>query len=305
MPMDDLTLIPSDETIDLPSPVDNIDADDIAIINAQAVIEKNTVTWQEALVKLHNFEVNAYFDKQNDDSLALQSQKEYFAETMLMSEDDGGVAILGKDRLFTRIKGADLSALAEVYTLPISEIANEGLRFKPQLHLYFVEINYLADSGRNIADGRIRGIRLMDFNPTTAKQSDVVALAERVRDVVGDGFEWKKGKSMLSYSDPSKGYNLQILCQTKDDGKEVLAKVLSIQNHEIVNKFVNFKENDEPEEAYPENRTDITILEKTVKTETQRPICTVKFRVAFLHINELVKPKVLFDVSGRYQNTVI
>jgi hypothetical protein len=145
----------------------------------------------------------------------------------------------------------------------------------------------------------------MDFNPTTAKQSDVVALAERVRDVVGDGFEWKKGKSMLSYSDPSKGYNLQILCQTKDDGKEVLAKVLSIQNHEIVNKFVNFKENDEPEEAYPENRTDITILEKTVKTETQRPICTVKFRVAFLHINELVKPKVLFDVSGRYQNTVI
>ncbi|TYQ29967.1 hypothetical protein [Pseudanabaena sp. UWO310] len=304
MPENDLTLIPSDEAIDLQSPIDNIDADDVAIINAQAVIEKSTLTWQQVFVKLHNFEVNAYFEKQNDDSLPLESQKDYFTQAVLMSEDDGGFAILGKDRLFTRIKGLDLSALNEVYLLPPSEVANINLRDKPKLKLYFVETNYLTDSGREIADGQIAGIRLVEFTSETIKRADGVALGEKIRDTFS-GFIWQKGKGNLSYSDPEKGYNIQILYDTREGGLEVLTKVLSLRDHEVESKRITFNDNEAPTEAFPDTQQTVQRLEKSVKTRVRRPVCTVKLRAAFLYIDSLIKPEVLYDNSGYYPNPYV
>ncbi|ELS32789.1 MULTISPECIES: hypothetical protein [Pseudanabaena] len=246
MPTDDPTLIPSDETIDLPSPVDNIDADDVAIINAQAVIEKTTVTWQEAFVKLHNFEVNAYFDKQNDDSLALQSQKEYFAETMLMSEDDGGVAILAKDRLFTRVKGLDLSDLAKVYGVPIEQFG-EKVRFKPQICLKFREIEVNPD------DLPIRSTKLVkeisfrllgDKIPQT--RDDLNQIREKVLDTFGSVSWLVSREKTYTYRDLEKGYRLAIDTD-KDVFTDLVTKVLSIQDYTYDEQYVGVGDVNRPE----------------------------------------------------------
>ncbi|WP_055075032.1 hypothetical protein [Pseudanabaena sp. 'Roaring Creek'] len=303
-PSDDVTLIPPDESVDLPNPTDDIDADDTAVINAQAAIEKDTIDWSEGFRKFQNYEVAAYFEKVSDDSLPMQSQKDYWMKLCIITEDDGLLKAIGKYQLFDRVRGADFSKLNEVYLLPPSEAANIDLRGTPKLKLYFVETNYLTDSNRDIADGQIAGIRLVEFSAETIKKTDAIALGEKVRDAF-KGFIWQKGKSNLSYSDPKKGYNLQILCDTKEGGIEVLTKVLSLREHEVENKRINFSGNDSPEEAYPETLEEIKRLEKTVKKRVKRPICTVKLRAAFLYVDGLIKPEVLYDNSGYYPSPYV
>lgn len=301
---DNVTLIPPDESVDLPNPTADIDADDTAVINAQAAIEKDTIDWSEGFRKFQNYEVAAYFEKVSDDSLPMQSQKDYWMKLCTITEDDGLLKAVGKYLLFDRVLGADFSKLNEVYLLPPSEVANFNLGSKPKLKLYFVETNYLADSGRDVADGQIAGIRLVEFTADSIKKSEAIALGEKIRDTF-NGFIWQKGKSNLSYSDPEKGYNIQILCDTKEGGLEVLGKALSIRDHEIENKRVNFKANEAPDEAYPDTQQEVQRLERSVKKGVKRPVCTVKLRAAFLYLDALVKPEVLYDNSGYYPNPYV
>ena len=304
MPTNEPTLIPSDEPLELAVPTADIDADDTAVINAQAAIEKDTVDWAEGFRKFQNFEVAAYFERVNEDSLPMQSQKDYWSKMTTITEDDGIIKAIGKFMLFDRVRGSNLDALSEVYPLPLSTAANIDLRGKPQLHLYFVEANYLSDSDRRIADGQIGGIRLMDKTSQSLTLTELTTLGEKCRDLF-NGFLWDKGKSMVSYSDPEKGYNLQILCQTKEGGVETLSKVLAIRDHEVIGKYVNFKENSEPEQAYPDIFSEVEILGKKYKTERRRPDASVKLRAALLFIDGLQKPKVLYDSSGKYREALV
>ncbi len=304
MQINEPTLIPSDEPFEPILPTTDIDAEDTAVINAQAEIEKDTIDWAEGFRKFQNFEVTAYFEKVNEDSLPMQSQKDYWAKMTTITEDDGIIKAIGKFMLFDRVRGSNLEALSEVYTLPLSTVANIGLRGKPQLHLYFVEVNYLVDSGRNIADGQIAGIRLTEFSAETITKENIVSIGEKVRDLFKD-FLWEKGKNMLSYSEPDKGYNLQILCQSKEGGLQVLSKVLSIRDDEIANKLVNYKANEVPDETYPDVSTELQRVGETIRSTTRRPEASVKLRVALLHIEGLIKPKVAYDNSGKYKNAYV
>jgi hypothetical protein len=304
MPTDEPTLIPSDEPLELAVPTADIDADDTAVINAQAAIEKDTIDWAEGFRKFQNFEVAAYFERVSEDSLPMQSQKDYWSKMTTITEDDGIIKAIGKFMLFDRVRGSNLDALSEVYPLPLSTVANIGLRGKPQLSLYFVEVNYSLDSGRDIADGQIEGNRLMNYTTATLKESDLIALGEKIRDSFKD-FLWEKGKNMLSYSDPENGYNLQILCRSKDGGLEVLTKVLALREHEVLTKRVNYKENSNPDEAYPDTQQQIEILGKNYKAGVKRPECTVKIRAAYLHIEGLLRPRVLYSASGRSKTALV
>ena len=303
--MEEIPLIPSDEPIDLVSPSADLGADDVETINNQAAIEKRTVDFFAAASTLHNFLVDAYFQKVNEDSLPMQSEKDYYRQASRVEDSDSVVMYIARKLYFNDLKGMDLDALSEVYMLPISELSDISLSGIPQLCLHFIESNYLVDSGRRIGEGKIKGIRLMKFRANTMKDTEAKALAKKIKTVFGSPFEWKKGKNMLSYSDYENGYNLQILCETKEGGKNVLEKVLAIQDHTIVQKYINYKENDSPEEAYPDTPQNITILEKEVKDVDRRPIVSVSFRVSYLYLRNVGKPRVLYDKTNRYPNAYV
>ncbi len=273
--------------------------------NPQPQIEAKATNLIEVLNRLQNLAVESFFAINTEDSTAIAEQRVYFKDALTIDvEADNLVTAFAKVYAMDRFQALDADALSEVYTIPLSTVANIGLRGKPQLHLYFVEVNYLSDSGRRIADGQITGIRLMDKTSETLTLIELTALGEKIRDLFKD-FLWEKGKSLLTYSESAKGYNLQILCKTKEDGTEVLNKVLSVRDDEPVAKYINFKENLEPTEAYPQNSTEIDILGAKYKTEIRRAEATVKLRVALLHIEGLQKPKVLYDSSGKYKTALV
>lgn len=270
--------------------------------NPQPQIERKATNLIEVLNRLQNLSVETFFAANPTDDSAIAEQRTYFKDGLMIdTEADNLITAHAKFYAMNTFLGLDLD---EIYTLPLSTAANIGMRGKPQLDLYFVEVNYLLDSGRSIVDGQIAGNRLMDKTSDTLQVSELTAMGERIRDLFRD-FIWEKGKSLLSYSDPEKGYNLQILCQSKDGGLEVLTKILAIREHAVINKFVNFKENEDPTDSYPETQQNLQILGETYKTHIRRPTASVKLRVAQLHIEGIQKPKVLYDNSGKYRKALV
>ena len=297
--------LPSADVVPTPSPDQAAEVITSGTGNPQPQIEAKATNLIEVLNRLQNLTVETFFAANPTDDAAIAEQRIYFKDGLTIdTEADNLITAHTKLYAMNTFLAIDPDALEAVYTLPLSTAANMGMRGKPQLHLYFVEVNYSLDSGRDIADADIKGNRLMEYTTATLQESDLIAIGERTRDLFRD-FLWEKGKSLLSYSDPERGYNLQILCRTKDGGMEMLTKVLAIREDEVVSRRINFKENNNPEETYPDTQQEIQLLGKTYKTGVRRPECTVKLKAAFLHIEGLIKPKVIYDNSGKYKTALV
>ena len=228
MPTNEPTLIPSDEPLELAVPTADIDADDTAVINAQAAIEKDTVDWAEGFRKFQNFEVAAYFERVNEDSLPMQSQKDYWSKMTTITEDDGIIKAIGKFMLFDRVRGQDLKDLAKVYGVPIEQFG-EKVRHKPQICLKFREVE-IEQSDLPIRDYKLVkeiSFRLLgDDIPKTF--DDLSVLRQKILDAFS-GFSWRvSSENTFTYRDFSRGYRLAIDAE-KDVFTELVGKVLGLQ----------------------------------------------------------------------------
>lgn len=289
----------------VPSPDAALETITVGNDNPAVQIEAKSVNLIEVFNRLQNLAADDFFAIDTTDNPVIAEQKAYFKDALKIDvEADSLISAFAKIYCLDRFKALDSDSLDAVYTIPDSTIANIDLRGKPQLDLYFVEVNYLTSLGREIVDGQIAGIRLMESSSQTLTESELVLLGEKIKDSFRD-FLWVKGKNMLSYSDPDKGLNLQVLCQSKEGGIEVINKVLALRNFEIQNSRLNYKVNESPAEAYPVTPTLTEVLGKTVKSRLKRPEVSVKLRAAFLHIDGLVKPKVIYDNSGKYKNAYV
>lgn len=179
-------------------------------------------------------------------------------------------------------------------------------RYKPQIKLYFLEDIADVDTGYSRLDGTIT-FRLMGETSETITKSDLTTYATRVKNLfgIGSGYVWKKGKIMYSYSDWEKGYQLQMLCRNITDAKNLVEKVLDIQNHTPDWKYLNIEENAEPIERYPTIPHTKTILGKPVKDSRERPICEVRFKEGMYKIPGLKNWRCLYDRTGSRKNPIL
>jgi hypothetical protein len=194
----------------------------------------------------------------------------------------------------------------EIYSIPLSQV-NEGLRYKPQIHLHFIEPFRLVQEGETPIDSQIKGIRLMGETNEGITQADALRYAQRIKTLfgAGNGFTWKRGKNMFTYSDMEKGYNMQLLVFNLAEGKRIVEQVLDIQGHTPDWEKGNYKENLEPLQAFPAIPPRKNRLSKSVKQKRKRPVTTINFQWAQLHVEGLPKPVVLYDKSGAYKSPLV
>jgi hypothetical protein len=195
--------------------------------------------------------------------------------------------------------------IPEIYSVPLSSV-NEGLRYQPQIHLQFHESARFIREGESPVDSQIK-FRLMNEKTATLTQADALRYAQKIKTLfgAGSGFTWARGKSMFTYSDGSKGYNMQLLVQTETEGKRIVTRVLEIQDHTPDWQYGNYKQNLEPTQAFPANPPNTTIMGKPIRKKRKRPVTTLNFRQAFLHVEGLPKPIVLYDKSGHYKKALV
>jgi hypothetical protein len=176
---------------------------------------------------------------------------------------------------------------------------------QPKIKLFFLEDINDVEPGYSRLDGTI-SFRLMSETSETLSKTDLERYGNKIKSLFGgSGFIWKKGKTMYTYADWEKGYQLQLLCRNIGDAKTLVEKTLDIQNHVPDWKNLYIGESAEPAEKYPTIPSHKTILGKQVKDSRSRPICEVRFKEAMIKIPGLKNLICLYDRTGYRRNPVI
>jgi hypothetical protein len=134
--------------------------------------------------------------------------------------------------------------------------------------------------------------------------SEAQVLANKIRSefATGNGYRWRKGRTLLSYKDVEKGYILKVYAASESEGKEVIRKVMSIQNDTIDEDLLKVNQLVNAPPIVPETHM---VYGKIRRKPRKRPVGWVRFLFAEMHIWGLPNAVVLVDRSGQRRSALI
>lgn len=257
-------------------------------------------TLQSVIRKWQNRELREYFndfgvDESWDPDLTTPRGK--LAAVLKHDDEDPYLITLLKCWFFEHIKGQ--AYRVPYYGIPVSSF-QESRKFMPQIKLVFREDLEDVEPGYPPVEGEIT-FRLMGSADITKSQAEVFATRVKLAfGAGGAGYLWRKGKDMATYTDWAKGYQLQILTRSEAEAREVITKVLDIQNDAPNWAKLNYSENADPAEAYPTIPDRELIYGELRRLPRKRPVADCRFQYALLHLHGVAAPIVLYDRSYTY-----
>ena len=266
-----------------------------------------TENLQDIIRQWFNREVREYFSDLNIDDTwdpDLTSPRSSLANACRHQDDDTLLLTLLKAWFFEHIKSQTYRV--PYYGVPVSSV-QESRRFVPQIKLYFCEDLEDVEPGYAPIRGEIT-FRLMGQNSSSITQSVALNYATKIKaslGMAGQGFIWRRGKLMATYTDWGKGYQLQLLSRTEADARTLITAVLDIQNDVPDWKKMNISQNEDPVSAYPTIPETDYIYGETRRLARKRPIADCRFQYALLNIHGLPQPIILYDRSFTYPNALL
>ena len=205
-------------------------------------------------------------------------------------------------QLFERIRRSRFDH--PYYGIPIAGF-HEARRFKPQITLYFQEDVQDVEPGFSPVSG-VLSFRLMDHTRETITPAIAQTYAQRIETNFGQGggYRWRKGRVMCSYTDRERGYQMKILVRDDTYARDLINKVLDIQNHTPDWSRLNVAENQNAAAAYPPVPPNDRIYGEQRREPRRRPVADVRFQVSYLNIHGLSNPAVLFDRTSLYPSAL-
>lgn len=261
---------------------------------------------QDIIKKWFNREVREYFSDLNvDDNWDpdLTAPRVSLANACQHKDEDSLLLTMLKAWFFEHIKSQTYRV--PYYGVPVSSF-QEARRFRPQIKLYFREDLEDVEPGYTPVAGEIT-FRLMAHSSETITPSIAATFANRVKLALGaggSGHIWRKGKDMANYTDWGKGYQLQLLVRSEAEGRELIGKVLDIQNDSPQWSKMTYSTNEEPMAAYPTIPEVDYIYGQTRRLPRKRPIASCRFQYALLHVHGIASPIVLYDRSYTYSTAL-
>lgn len=262
---------------------------------------------QDVVRRTHNREVREAFSDLGIDDWEpnISGTRSSLRQACTIHDNDTSSMILMRQNLFflTMRRARD-------YQAPIVGMPKESLdsirKYRPQICLFFKEDSEDVDPDYEPITGRI-SFRLMDEDSETITESKLKGLANKIKLELGanKGYIWKKGKHYFSYTDKNKGYQLQILALNEITAKDLIQKVLAIQNHNMENKRFNQNTNKDPTRAFPTIPPSIRILNETKKEPRRRPVGDVRFQYAIANIWGQAAVVPLFDRTFTYPKALV
>lgn len=98
---------------------------------------------------------------------------------------------------------------------------------------------------------------------------------------------------------------MQLLCRDVSTAKELINKILALQNHTPDWKFLKSNIADDENESFPYNPGNHTILGKSRKKPRRRPMVDVRFQYGTATIWGVNKPIALYDRSFTFIDPII
>ncbi len=237
---------------------------------------------RSVLIKTHNRDVREEFADLGggDWDASISTSRGSLRVACTIKATDSAITVCLRFFLYYFLlrKASDLQA--PLYGIPVG-IYHQTRKFRPQVRLYFREDLNDVEEGYRPISAEIT-FRLMNETTETITRAQLTTLATRIKNgfATGNGYRWFKGKVLMSYNDPERGYKIQLYAFNETGGKDVIAKVLGIQNHTPDWKNLTINENSEPTQAYPTIPPLQTIVGKSVRMPRKRPSGYVRFQHA-------------------------
>ena len=262
---------------------------------------------QSVLIQAYNRAIRDEFNDVGDETWDpdITTPRGSLRVACTLKDDDSALMTTLRLMLFYLVLGQGGALQTPVYGIPIPSF-QEARKFKPQIQLYFQESPHDVEDGYAPVTGEI-SFRLMHESTETITTAEATSLANKIRAefATGTGYIWKKGKVLVSYTDRARGYQLQLLCRNKTEGRELIQKVLQIQGHAPDWENMNVSENEEPAAKFPTIPQTKTIMGKSRKLPRARPIADCRFQYATLHVWGLPNPITLVDRTGSRRRPLV
>ncbi len=257
---------------------------------------------QDQIRVVHNKRVRDWFLNVDDNDI--QSPRASIKHACVLKDDDTASMTMMRLWLFEVFVGGAQSFHPPLYTIP-SMAFQDHAKFKPQITLFFAEDADDVELGYSKVTGEV-SVRIIKETDDTITEVDVKAYATKIKSLFAGStpFIWKKGRNMYSYTDTEKGYRLQILSTTQTEAKRLIEQVLDIQAHTPAWENLSESESASASTKYPALPPRKLILGKTRRMPRRRPVASVKFQYALLHIYGLPNPIVLVDRSWKYPDPI-
>ncbi|MDJ0795805.1 MAG: hypothetical protein QNJ51_03035 [Calothrix sp. MO_167.B12] len=178
--------------------------------------------------------------------------------------------------------------------------------YKPIITLFFIQKATDVEPGYKRVEGKI-SFRLMNESTESLTNTKLIQYARKIKNIFtkGEGYRWRKGRTMFTYADWEKGYQLQLLCRDESTAKDLIAKILDIQSDSPDWKHLYTNQNNRPDEAYPKIPKKVKILGKQVRQGRHRPVSDVYFREASIKIEGLQNKIVLYNRLNNQPKAVL
>lgn len=179
---------------------------------------------------------------------------------------------------------------------------DESVKYHPQVRLYFNQRGDTVTPEYSRVQGEIE-FRVMGATNETMTEAKARQLAIKIKteftDGTGDGakgYKWDKGSTNYQYLDKQLGYDLRLLCINEAMARQLIERVLRIQNHSP--DWNNLIVHDPKRQSSKTSKTR-RIYGKLRKLPRYRPQETVYFRYAELKIHGLNDDITLVDLTDR------
>jgi hypothetical protein len=258
---------------------------------------------QSVLMQSHNRLVREEFRDLGDDweeDITLPRSSLRVACTI--RDDDSAIQTLLRMLFFygTLRKAQDFHPA--LYTTPIDRYQQE-IKFAPQITLYFREDLEDVEEGYAAIDAEI-SFRVQNQNYNTFTEANAITFANKIKTEFcpNNGYRWRKGRTKISYRDKEKGYLLSINAYSEAEAREVISKVLSIQNDGIDNSKMIISQLAETPPTIPPTEF---IYGNSRRIPRRKPVGYVRFQFAELHLWGVKNAITLVDRSYRRRNPLV
>ena len=147
----------------------------------------------------------------------------------------------------------------------------------------------------------------MNETTETISEGNLTALGRKIKESFGGNpsYIWSKGKELYCYADWERGYQMQLLCRSQGQAEQLVTKVLALQNHTPIWKYLTKSQNTREAERYPAVQQTRTILGKQETLALQRPNTELYFTYAKARINPLMSPVYIYDTTGKKPGALV
>ncbi|MBK1987284.1 hypothetical protein A0J48_007000 [Sphaerospermopsis aphanizomenoides BCCUSP55] len=222
-----------------------------------------------------------------------------------IQDDDSAVIVIIRLFYFYIVLGYAFRGLAPVFGIPSRQF-QESYELHPQIFLYFSQDRASVPDGLRPVEATI-SFRVKAYTKENMTPDKATPFANRIFSEFVDsnkGIVFTKGKEITTYVDVEHGLKcLQIFAMNQAEGVDVIKKILAVLLLPYDEKAVGLSDKPKKASITKPIGTEM-VYGKAVPKKRWRPIAKVRFRYAYMVLDNREYPIMLVDTTGRYWDAI-